>query len=50
MYKMTLISKGLKIEKICNSEYECFIFERDMPAKYDLLFSGKPYLIGKTYL
>ena len=50
MFKMTLISKGLKVEKVVESEYEAFIFERDMPAKYDLLFSGKPYVIGKVYL
>lgn len=45
--KMTLISKGIKVEKICKTEKECFIFERDIPAKYDLLFSKKPYLIGR---
>lgn len=50
MIKMTLISKGIKVEKICKSEIECFKFERDMPAKYNLLFSKIPYVIGKRYL
>jgi len=44
--KMTLISKGIKVEKICKTEHECYIFERDMPAKYGLLFSKIPYAIG----
>ena len=48
--KMTLISKGIKIEKICTNEHECFLFERDMPAKHGLLFSGKEYIIVKTNL
>jgi hypothetical protein len=48
--KMTLISKGIKVEKICNNEKEAFIFERDMPAKYNLLYSKIPYAIGKMYL
>jgi hypothetical protein len=48
--KMTLISKGIKVEKICTTEKEAFIFERDMPAKYELLFTKIPYAIGKRYL
>jgi len=48
--KMTLLSKGIKVEKIVSTDYEAYIFERDMPAKYNLLFSGKPYMIGKTNL
>ena len=47
--KMTLIAKGVKIEKICN-EYEAYIFERDQPAKHGLLFSKTPYAIGKRIL
>ena len=50
MYKMTLLSKNLKIEKKCNTERECFVFERDMPAKYNLLFSKETYIIVKKYL
>jgi hypothetical protein len=49
-YEMSLISKGVSIKKICNNDYECFIFERDMPAKYNLLFSNTPYIIGKKYI
>ena len=48
--KMTLVSKGIKVEKICTTEKEAFIFERDMPAKHQLLFSKIPYAIGKRYL
>lgn len=48
--KMTLIAKGIKVEKICTSEKEVFNFERDMPAKYNLLFSKTPYMIGKMDL
>jgi hypothetical protein len=48
--KMTLISEGIKVEKVCSTQREIFTFERDMPAKYGLLFSKKPYVIGKTYI
>ena len=48
--KMTLLSKGIKVEKICTTEKEAFIFERDMPAKYQLLFTKITYAIGKRYL
>ncbi len=48
--KMTLISKGIKVEKICTTEREVYIFNRDMPAKYGLLFTDIPYVIGKTNL
>lgn len=48
--KMSLITKGIKIEKVCASEREIRTFERDMPAKYNLLFSKMPYVIGKTDL
>jgi hypothetical protein len=50
MYKMTLLSKGIKVEKICKNEREAFIFERDMPVKYNLLFTKVPYVIGKINL
>jgi hypothetical protein len=45
--EMSLIAKGIKVKKVCKSEKECFIFERDMPSKYNLLFSKTPYVIGK---
>ena len=48
--KMTLISKGIREEKICTTEREVFVFERDMPAKHGLLFSKTPYIVGKTNL
>ena len=49
--KMSLITTGKVVcEKVCKTEYECMIFERDMPAKHGFLFSGKPYAIGKTNL
>ena len=48
--EMSLISKGVNIKKVCRTQREVFTFERDMPAKYDLLFSKKPYLIGKRNL
>ena len=47
--KMSLISKDVKVEKICTTEREVINFKRDMPAKYNLLFSKKPYVIGETY-
>lgn len=47
---MSLISKGINVVKICTSEKQAFIFERDMPAKYNLLFSKITYAIGKMYL
>lgn len=46
--KMSLISKGINVEKICATQREVFNFERDMPAKYNLLFSKTPYVIGKV--
>ena len=45
--RMTLIAKDLKITKICKSQKEVRIFKRDVPARYNLLFSGKPYVIGE---
>lgn len=48
--EMSLIAKGVNIKKHCNNEFEVYMFERDMPAKNGLLFSKKPYLIGKKYL
>jgi len=46
-YEMSLLSKGIKVTKVCKNEIECFKFERDMPAKYNLLFTNIPYIIGK---
>ena len=48
--KMTLLAKGIKVEKVCTTERQVFNFERDMPAKYNLLFSKIPYMIGKRNL
>ncbi len=48
--RMTLIAKGIKVEKTCKTQREVRTFERDMPAKYDLLFSSEPYMIGKVNL
>jgi hypothetical protein len=50
MIKMTLIAKGIKVEKVCKNEREVYVFERDQPAKNGLLFSGITYTIGKVYL
>ena len=48
--KITLISKGIKESKVCFSEKELYIFERDVPAKYNLLFTKIPYIISKQNL
>ena len=46
MYQVTLISKGIKLTKICKSQKEVNTFHRDMPCKYGLLFQTKiPYAI-----
>lgn len=47
---MTLISKGIKVEKVCTTKREIYTFNRDMPARYGLLFSGIPYVIGQINL
>jgi len=49
-YEMSLLSKGIKVTKVCKNEIECFKFERDMPAKYNLLFTNIPYIICKRYI
>ena len=49
-YEMSLLSKGIKVTKVCKNANECFKFERDMPAKYNLLFTKTPYVIGKKYI
>lgn len=48
--KMKLISKDVNVEKVCTNLWDVYIFERDMPTKYKLQFSGKPYVVGKIYL
>lgn len=48
--KMSLLAKGIKIEKICTNMWEVYVFERDMPCKHGLLFSKTPYIVGKVYL
>ena len=48
--KMKLMSKGVNIEKVCTNLWEVYIFERDMPTKHGLQFSGKPYVVAKIDL
>jgi len=48
--EITLISKGIKVSKVCLTKRDIEVFERDMPAKHNLLFSNIPYVIGKKYL
>jgi len=48
--KMKLMSKDVNVEKICKNLWEVYTFERDMPTKYGLQFSGKPYIVSKTDL
>lgn len=45
--EMILLAKGIKVTKVCRNSNECFKFERDMPAKFNLLFTKTPYVIGK---
>lgn len=47
---MVLMAKDLRVEKICTNLWDVHIFERDIATKHKLQFSGKPYVIGKTYL
>jgi len=49
IYQIELIAKGIKVTKSVTTEKQADIFERDMPAKYNLLFSGKPYMIKRKY-
>lgn len=48
--KITLISKLIKVSKLCKNTLEIEKFKRDMPAKHNLLFSDIPYVIQTTYL
>ena len=49
--EVTLISKGIKVSKICTTEKMIYRFEQDMLAKYNLLFNKTiPFLIGHKYL
>jgi len=48
--KIILISKWIKVLKVCKSNIEIEKFKRDIPAKYNLLFSDIPYVIQTTYL
>lgn len=48
--EMSLISKDINIKKVCTNLWDVYIFERDMPIKHKLQFSGKPYVVGKKYL
>ena len=48
---MTLFAKDkIQVEKICLNEKQKYKFERDMPAKYGLLFSKIPYYIKTEYI
>ena len=46
---VTLISKWIKVSKKCTSNVEIEKFKRDIPAKYNLLFSNIPYAIRISY-
>lgn len=48
--EMSLIAKNILVKKLCKNETEAYKFERDMPAKHGLLFSGLPYVIGKKFI
>jgi len=48
--KMVLMAKDVNVEKVCTNLWEVYTFERDMPTKYKLQFSGKPYIIATYYL
>jgi hypothetical protein len=48
--QMTLISKGLKVSKICTTEKEVRNFERDMPYKYNLTNKNISFAIGSKNL
>lgn len=48
--KMKLMATGISVEKICTNLWDVYTFERDMPTKYGLQFSGKPYIVAKYYL
>jgi hypothetical protein len=48
--EMSLIAIGVNIKKVCTNLWDVYIFERDMPTKHKLQFSGKPYVIGRKYL
>lgn len=48
--EMSLKAVGVNIKKVCTNLWEVYVFERDMPTKYGLQFSGKPYIVGKKDL
>ena len=48
--KLTLISKNIKVEKICLTNTEINNFYRDMPSKYGLLFTKIPYAINEKQI
>ncbi len=48
--RVTLLARGIKVTKICKNDLQIQKFERDMPAKYNLLFTSTPYIIGYHYI
>jgi hypothetical protein len=50
MTKVTFITKGIKVSKICKNEYYIEKFRQDMAAKYNVLFTTIPYMIKKEPL
>ena len=45
MKKVTFITKGIRVSKICKNEFYVEKFRQDMAAKYNVLFSTIPYII-----
>jgi hypothetical protein len=50
MIKVTFITGNIKVSKVVDSEKKAYRFGQDMAAKYEVLFTNTPYIIGKTYL
>lgn len=46
---VTLIAPWIKVTKKCNDTISIEKFKRDIPAKYNLLFSTIPYVIVIRY-
>ena len=45
-----IAGRGDVVTKVCKTQLDAFLFERDMPAKYGVLFSKTPYMIKTYYL
>jgi hypothetical protein len=50
MIKVTFITGNVIVSKVVDSEKKAYRFGQDMAAKYEVLFSNTPYVIGKRYL